>query len=164
MISSFPSHLANQLIPHVGGQPGAYGQYVQLIASNPDAKILLAGDMSINPGIWVRQILAAGAPAMGKYTNIALERWSFREMADKWTEIIGKKCHVVQVSEGAWSSIWGPAGKELAWQFKFGEMVDPWGLDNREGEFISAAELGVDPAEVVGFEGTIKGLQAAGFF
>ncbi|KAM7187084.1 hypothetical protein V8F33_011418 [Rhypophila sp. PSN 637] len=144
--------------------PGAYGQHVQLIASSPEAKILLAGDLSVNPGIWVRQILKTGKPAMGKYTNVALERWSFAQMAEKWTEITGKRCVVMQVSEEDWTNIWGPAGRELSWQFKFGEMVDPWGLDGREGEFVSWKELGIEEGEVVGFEGTIRGLQKAGFF
>lgn len=119
--------------------------------------------MSVNPGIWTRQILATGGPAKGKYTNVALERWSFREMAEKWTEITGKKLHAVQVSEDAWAEIWGLAGRELAWQFKFGELVDPWGVEGRdEATFISSHELGIDRDEVVGFEGTLRGFQAAG--
>jgi len=116
--------------------------------------------MSVNPGIWTRQVLATGKPAFGKYANVALERWSFQEMADKWSEITGKKCVPVQVTEEVWTQLWGPAGTELAWQFKFGEITDPWAV--REGEFISAEELGIDSAEVVGFEGTLKGFLAAG--
>ncbi|KAK1834591.1 NAD(P)-binding protein [Podospora conica] len=145
-------------------KPFAYpgtGQYIQMVASDPGAKVMLAGDMSVNPGIWVRQALATGARAYGKYANVALERWSFQEMMDKWSEITGKKGAVVQVSEQDWTKFWGPAGTELAWQFKFGEMCDPWAVGE---DHISAEDLGIDAAEVVGFEGTLRPLAAAGIF
>jgi hypothetical protein len=141
-------------------QPGT-GQHIQILATDPHAKILLAGDMTINPGIWVRQTLATGPRAFGKYAAVALERWSFRQMMDKWSEITGKRGVVVQVSEETWAKFWGPAGTELAWQFKFGELCDPWEVRD---DFISAEELGIDPGEVVGFEGTIRGLAGLGMF
>jgi hypothetical protein len=140
--------------------PGS-GQHIQIMASDPDAKILLAGDMSVNPGVWTRQVLASGSKAFGKYANVALERWSFREMMDKWSEITGKKGRVVQVSEEEWTAFWGPAGRELSWQFRFGELCDPWETGS---EHISAEELGIKEEEVVGFEGTIKAFAAAGWF
>ncbi len=141
-------------------QPGT-GQYIQILATDPNAKVLLAGDMTVNPGIWVRQALATGSAAFGKYANVALERWSFQEMIDKWSEITGKRGVVIQVSEEVWTKFWGPAGTELAWQFKYGELVDPWAVGD---DFISAEELGIDSGEVVGFEGTIRGLNSAGLF
>ncbi|KAK4448497.1 hypothetical protein QBC34DRAFT_438927 [Podospora aff. communis PSN243] len=140
--------------------PGS-GQHIQILASDPNAKVLLAGDMSVNPGIWTRQVLASGPKAFAKYTNVALERWSFKEMMDKWSEITGKKGRVVQVSEEEWTAFWGPAGRELSWQFKFGELCDPWEVGS---EHISAEELGIEEKEVVGFEGTIKAYAAAGLF
>ena len=141
-------------------QPGS-GQYIQLLATDPHAKVLLAGDMTVNPGIWVRQALATGAAAFGRYTNVALQRWSFQQMLDKWCEITGKRATLVPVSEETWTQLWGPAGRELAWQFKFGELCDPWAPGP---DFISPEELGIDPNEVVGFEGTIRGLASTGVF
>lgn len=117
--------------------------------------------MTVNPGIWVRQALATGPAAFGRYAKVALERWSFQQMMDKWSEITGKPGAVVRVTEEAWTRLWGPAGTELAWQFRFGELCDPWA--DRD-DFISPEELGIDPNEVVGFEGTIKALAGAGFF
>ncbi|KAL2192650.1 hypothetical protein P885DRAFT_72845 [Corynascus similis CBS 632.67] len=139
--------------------PGT-GQYIQVVATKPDAKILLAGDMTVNPGIWVRQALATGSAAFGKYANVALERWSFQQMIDKWSEITGKRALIIPVSEETWTKLWGPAGTELAWQFKFGELCDPWQVDGQD--YISADELGIDAKEVVGFEGTLKGLASIG--
>jgi hypothetical protein len=116
--------------------------------------VLLAGDMTVNPGIWVRQALATGAAAFGRYANVALERWSFQQ-------ITGKRAAVVPVSEATWTRLWGAAGTELAWQFKFGELCDPWAPGP---DFISPGELGINTDEVVGFEGTIRGLASAGAF
>ncbi len=131
------------------------------MATDPQAKVLLSGDMTVNPGIWVRQVLATGSAAFGKYANVALERWSFQQMMDKWCEITGKRGVLVQVSEEVWTKLWGPAGTELAWQFKFGELCDPWAVRD---DFISPEELGIDANEVVGFEGTIKGFAKMGMF
>jgi hypothetical protein len=132
-----------------------------MLATNPQSKVLIAGDMTVNPGIWVRQTLATGAASFGKYANVALERWTFQQMIDKWSEITRKRGVLVQVSEDVWTKLWGPAGTELAWQFKFGELCDPWAVRD---DFISPEELGINPSEVVGFEGTIRGLASSGMF
>ena len=136
-------------------QPGN-GQYIQTLPTKPDAKILLSGDMTINPGIWVRQILCAGDKAFGKYANVALEKWTFQQMIDVWSEVTGRKGVFLETTIDAWTKLWGPAGNELGLQFKFGEMCDPW----EENEaFISAEDLSIDPKEVVGFRGTLEGLK-----
>jgi hypothetical protein len=129
--------------------------------TDPQAKVLLAGDMAVNPGIWVRQVLATGARSFGKYANVALERWSFQQMMDKWSEITGKRGVVVQVSEDMWTKLWGPAGTELAWQFKFGELCDPWEVTD---DYVLPEQLGINTSEVVGFEGTIRDLAISGVF
>lgn len=136
-------------------QPGN-GQFIQTIPSKPDAKILLSGDMTVNPGIWVRQVLATGRKAYTKYSNVALEKWTFQEMIDVWSEITGKKGVFLETTIDAWTKLWGPAGNELGLQFKFGEMCDPW---EETEDFISPEELGIDRNEVVGFRGTIEGLK-----
>ena len=46
---------------------------------------------------------------------------------------------------------------ELALQFKFGELCDPW---EETEDHISPEELGIDSNEVVGFKGTIEGLKS----
>lgn len=127
------------------------------MATKPDASILLSGDMTVNPGIWVRQVIASGRKAYGKYSNVALEKWTFQKMIDVWSEVTGKPGLFVETTLDTWTKLWGPAGNELALQFKFGEMCDPW----QENEsFISPEELGIDKNEVVGFRGVIEGLNA----
>jgi len=132
------------------------GQWIQAMPSKPDAKVLLSGDMTVNPGIWVRQVLASGTKAYGKYSNVALEKWSFQQMIDVWSEITGKKGVYMETTPEAWTQLWGPAGTELGLQFKFGEYCDPWAETE---EFVGPAELGIDEKEVVGFRGTIEGLK-----
>jgi hypothetical protein len=112
--------------------------------------------MTVNPGIWVRQVLATGEKAYGKYANVALEKWTFQQMMDVWSEITGKQGVYMETTIDAWTKLWGPAGNELGLQFKFGEMCDPW---EETEEFISPEELGIDKNEVVGFRGTIEGLK-----
>lgn len=136
-------------------QPGN-GQWVQTLATKPDASVLLAGDMSVNPGIWVRQVLATGVKAYTKYSNVALEKWTFQDMIDEWSAITGKKGVFIETTAEAWTKLWGPAGNELSLQFKFGELCDPW---EETQDHISPEDLGIDRNEVVGFGGTIEKLK-----
>jgi hypothetical protein len=46
--------------------------------------------------------------------------------------------------------------RQLALQFKFGELCDPWAEDD---EFLSPEELAINPSEVVGFRGAIEKLK-----
>lgn len=109
--------------------------------------------MESTPGIWVRQILATGAPAYGKYTNVALEKWTFQEMFNVWSEVTGKKGFLVSCSLETFQGLYGPPGYEYGLQLKYGELCDPW----KENEnFISAEALGIDPKEVVGFRGVME--------
>ncbi|KAJ8112812.1 hypothetical protein OPT61_g4907 [Boeremia exigua] len=135
--------------------------YIQTLPTRGDANVLFAGDMSVNPGIWVRQVLAVGDKACRKYANVALEKWTFQQGVDVWSEVTGKRCIFSQISTETAIGLCGEVGKELAMQFKFGELCDPWAEDEN---FITAEELGIDEKEVVGFRGTIEGLHKQGLF
>lgn len=127
-----------------------------MLPTKPDAKVLLAGDLSVNPGIWVRQVLTAGPKAYGRYANVALEKWTFQEMLDEWSQITGKRGVFVECTGEAYECLWGAAGAELALQLKYGELCDPWA--ERE-DFITPQELGINADEVVGFTGAIEKLR-----
>lgn len=111
--------------------------------------------MSVNPGIWVRQVLATGDKAFGKYANVALEKLTFREMLEVWSERTGKPAVFVQCSIEEYTGLWGPPGTELALQFKYGELCDPWAENE---DFVSPEDLGIDKDEVVGHRGAIEKL------
>lgn len=112
--------------------------------------------MSVNPGIWVRQAIASAPRSFEKYANVALERWSFQEMIDVWSEVTGRKGRFIQCTIEEYKQVWGLAGYELGLQFRYGERCDPWEVND---SFISPEELGIDKNEVVGFRGTIEGLK-----
>ncbi|KAI0018111.1 hypothetical protein F4780DRAFT_540258 [Xylariomycetidae sp. FL0641] len=138
----------------------ATNTYIQLLPTPPSARILHAGDMAVNPGLWVRGALASAPRSFGRYANVAGEKLSFAEMLRAWAEAVGaqRPARVVQCAPEAWEQLHGPAAAELALQFRFGERCDPWAED--EERFISAAELGIDEREVVGFKGAIERLKS----
>ncbi|KAF7558098.1 hypothetical protein G7Z17_g22 [Cylindrodendrum hubeiense] len=115
------------------GQPPNSGTYVQIMPSRPDTKVLNSGDMSVNPGIWVRQILAKGASTFGKYSNVALEKLTFQEMIDIWSEVTGKK------------GVYIPC------------TIDQYATE-KEGH-LGVKELDLDVNEVVGFRGVMEKLK-----
>lgn len=90
------------------------GAFAQIVPSNPDAKILLSGDMTVNPGIWVRQAIATAPKSYGKYANVALEKLTFRQMMNAWSDITGKKGVYLQCTPEQWTELWGPAGTEVS--------------------------------------------------
>lgn len=130
---------------------------MQLLPTKADTKILVAGDLRVNPGIWVRQILASGTKAFGKTANMALELLTFQQMMDEWSKVTGKKGVFVECSAEDFTKLWGVLGLEMAAQFKFGESGNPW---EETADFVKADELGIDASEVVGFSATIEGLKA----
>ncbi|KAF1814646.1 NAD(P)-binding protein [Eremomyces bilateralis CBS 781.70] len=136
--------------------PPGSGTYVQIQPSRPDAKVLLAGDLDVNPGIWVRQILAKGPITFGKYTNVALEKWSLEHMLEVWSEVTGKKGIFIPCTLEIFAALHGTAGYELGLQLKYGELCDPWAVKDN---FIDAKELDIDPSEVVGFRGVMEKLK-----
>ncbi|KAJ4393050.1 hypothetical protein N0V93_002256 [Gnomoniopsis smithogilvyi] len=131
------------------------GPFVLIAPIKPDATILIAGDMTINPGIWVRQILATGSRAFGKYANVALEKMSHEEMLASLSKIIGKPAILVECSVESYVQLWGPPAAEMALQFQYSELCDPWA---ERKDSISPKELGINIGEVVGFYGAIQSL------
>lgn len=70
--------------------------------------------MSVNPGIWVRQSIASAPASYGKYANVALEKWSFRQMMEEWCRITGHKGEYIPCMPEQWTEIWGPPGTEVS--------------------------------------------------
>lgn len=106
----------------------------------------------------MRQVLATGAPAFTKYANVALERLSYGDMLAVWSEVTGRPAPAVliQCTADNYAAVFGPAAAELALQFRYSELCDPWA--EREGEFLGIEELGIKENEVVGFQGAIERL------
>lgn len=124
----------------------------------------MAGDVSVNIGIYVSAILrnpAASLPA--KYAFVSTENVSVADALRIWSEVTGKEAVYIEVSAEKFDAIFPQAGGELAAQLKWGETVRDWGSLGKA--LVSGQELGVDERELVGLkkflEGT-KGLLTAG--
>lgn len=63
--------------------------------------------MTINPRIWVRQVLATGFRAFGKYANVALEKLSYEKMLASWSEVTGKSAILVECTVESYIRLWG---------------------------------------------------------
>jgi len=116
--------------------------------------------MNTAPGIFVRQILAAGSKAFTKYARVATETRSFGEMLKIWNEVTGRQGVYVQCSYETYEELWGVAGREFGEQLKWGELVPDWmaGYDS-----LSEEELGVTKEELEksGLRATLEGFKAA---
>ncbi|KAF2640724.1 NAD(P)-binding protein [Massarina eburnea CBS 473.64] len=137
--------------------PGSYGKYVQILPTPASAHIPVAGDLSINSGVWVRQILAKPSVSKGKYAQVGPETLTFGEMMKIWSEVTGRQGEFLQSSVEDFSRIWGIGGEEMASQLVFGEAVPDWTQDL---PFVGMEELGIAKEEVPGLKATLEELKA----
>jgi uncharacterized protein YbjT (DUF2867 family) len=107
-----------------------------------DALVPTAGDLSVTPGIWVRQILANASKTLGKYAMVAPEVLTFGEILKIWTEVSGKECLLIEISKESFGELWGVSGAEFAAQLHFGEVVSDW-TAHLGDDFVSKEQLGI---------------------
>jgi hypothetical protein len=119
------------------------------LPSKPDAYVSLTGDIGVTPGVWVRQILALPEKSLGKYAAVFVETKTYQEYFDDWIQVTGKSGVIIEVSEEAYETIWGPAGADLRAQLKFGEEFTDW-TAHVKGKYIGPEELGIKPEERLG--------------
>ena len=112
--------------------------------------------MGVNPGLWVRQILANPTKSLGKYANVAPEILSFGDILKVWSEVTGRQGVYVECSVEDFEKLWGVLGNELASQLKFGELVTDWNAGMKSG-FVGPEELGI--AEAVGLKQALEALK-----
>lgn len=125
--------------------------------TRPNATIGITGDMETIPGQWTSAILAQPQKTLGKYVLVAAEFITFGEMLKVWGEVMGRKTAYVETTTESITELWGPAGEEMALQFKWGEEVD-WSEGFGVGHLmVSKEELGIK--DCVGFRATIEKLK-----
>ncbi|GME52724.1 hypothetical protein VE03_03405 [Neofusicoccum parvum] len=149
-VGLYPSNLAYFPMLKFLEVPGS-GKYIWTLPTKPSAKIPSTGDISVTPGIWVRQILANPQKSLGKYAGVATEVSTYEKMLQDWSEVTGKPAIFVEVSPETFEKLWGIPGREIAQQFQFGEHIDDW-YANTEGRFVTQEELGIKPEEARGFK------------
>ncbi|KAG9186923.1 hypothetical protein G6011_10031 [Alternaria panax] len=160
MVGFYPSNFAffGMLKP----QPlaNAPGTYVWMVPSEPGTVYPMAGDMSKDPGIWARQILANPRSSHGKYTGVCTEVISLGEALKQWEVVSGKKGVYVQIKPEVLGQLYGLAGEEALTGVLFGEAVKDWYVKPKEqGIFVTSDELGISTDEVSNFRQSLEALK-----
>lgn len=128
-----------------------------MLPTPASSTIAVAGDMTVNPGIWVRQILARPDVSKGKYANVAPETLTFGEMMKIWSEVTGRSGHYVACSPEEYGNIWGSGGAELASQLVAGEVMGDWATGH---DVVGMEELGISAEEAPGIRRTLESIKA----
>ncbi|KAF2002445.1 NAD(P)-binding protein [Amniculicola lignicola CBS 123094] len=133
--------------------PNSYGKYMQMVPTPATTRINVTGEMSTNPGIWVRQILAKPELTKGRYADCATDNLSFGEMVDQWSEVSGKQGVYVECSAEDFENIYGIGGKEFADQLKFNEVSTNW---DESFDVLTMEELGISKEEAAPHRKALK--------
>ena len=140
-----------------GQAPSA--KYIWIQPSTAEALIPMAGDVSVNIGVYACAILANPEITLpAKYTLIQTETVSHEGVVKTWSEVTGKKAEYVQTSMSVFAKLFGNMGRELAHQCMWFEDVQGWGA-LRMG-LLTAKDLGIDEDELVGLKECLGRLQA----
>ena len=135
------------------------GKYVWLQPSRSSALLPSAGDISVNIGVFVEAILAHPEVSLpGRYAWVKTESFTFEEILRVWSKVTGKEAEYIDVPFDTYVKLWGPAGEEMARQYKFGEDYGNW-ADFKQDP-LTAQQLGIPGDHLVGIEaylGKIKG-------
>lgn len=105
--------------------------------------------MSVNTGVFVRQVLLRPEASRGKYTVVGTEIISFGEKANVLGKVMGKPVSYVEVSADKAAELWGPGGAEIVSSCKFGEIIGDWEKGMKGEKFVGKAELGITDGELV---------------
>ena len=154
LVGSYPSLKVVRLI-----LLQASGKFIWLQPVRPTTTLPMAGDMNINPGVVVRQILAHPEKSKGRYATVWSEIISMQELLDIWSTVTGKEAVYVQVPADTFATMWGAGGRELAEMFKFCEAVSDW-TEHRRTELLSVEVLGIEKGELIGMQQSLESLKA----
>ncbi|KAK7526383.1 uncharacterized protein IWZ02DRAFT_430468 [Phyllosticta citriasiana] len=151
----YPSNFA--FFPMLKPMPVPFfpGRYVWLVPSKKEAKIPISGDMTVAPGVFVRQILANPSMTHGKYAAVCVEICTLDYLLKTWSEVTGKAGVFMEISVESFTELLGMAGQEAALQLKFGEEVPDW-YDHVKDHFVTKEELGITTDEVPGFRASLE--------
>ncbi|KAM0127284.1 hypothetical protein ACHAP3_008852 [Botrytis cinerea] len=135
--------------------PGSSGKFVWLLPTKATASVSLTGDIGVNPGIWVRQLLAHPEKSLGKYAAVFAETKTFQEYLDDWNEVTGKAGVLVEVSGEDFTKVWGHAGADIVAQLRFGEEFIDW-TAHVKNKFVGPEELEIKLEKRFGTKQALK--------
>lgn len=120
----------------------------------------MSGDMTKDPGVWARQILANPKLTHGKYAAVCTEVITLGEALSQWAVVSGKKGVYVQVKPEVIGNLFGLAGEEAVTGVLFGEAVSDWfGHVKEQGLFVTKEELGISTDEVSNFKERLESIK-----
>lgn len=136
--------------------PGSWGKFVQVMPTPATATIPVSGDIRVTPGLYARQIIAHPEKTKGRYVDVSPEVLTFGKMLEIYGEVTGRQTVYLEITPESFEQVWGPAGKEMADQFTYGEQFkEGWGAPNS----VSKEELGIKDDEWPGMKQTLESLK-----
>ncbi|RMZ67962.1 hypothetical protein GMOD_00004054 [Pyrenophora seminiperda CCB06] len=160
MFGFYPSNFA--FFPMLKPIPVATapGSYVWMVPADKKTPYPLSGDMTKDPGVWARQILAQPKLSHGKYAAVCTEVLTFEEQLSQWSEVSGKKGIYVEVKPEVVGQLYGLAGEEAVTGVLFGTAVSDWFRQAKEqGIFVTKEELGIMPDEISTFKQSLEAVK-----
>ena len=131
-----------------------------MVPADPSTLYPMSGDMSKDPGVWARQILANPKLTHGKYAAVCTEVITLGEALSQWAVVSGKKGVYVQVKPEVIGNLFGLAGEEAVTGVVFGEAVPDWFAHVKEqGLFVTKEELGISMDEVSDFKKSLESIK-----
>lgn len=131
-----------------------------MVPTSPSTVYPMSGDMTKDPGVWARQILAQPKLTHGKYAAVCTEVLSLGEALSQWADVSGKKGVYVEVKPEVVGNIFGLAGEEAVTGVVFGEAVPDWFKHVKDqGLFITKEQLGISNDEVSNFKQSLESIR-----
>ena len=131
-----------------------------MVPAGPSTLYPMSGDMSKDPGIWARQILANPKLTHGKYAAVCTEVITLGEALKQWEAVSGKKGVYVDVKPEVIGDLFGLAGEEAVTGVLFGVAVPDWfGHVKEQNLFVTKEELGISADEVSNFKQSLEAVK-----
>lgn len=131
-----------------------------MVPADPSTLYPMSGDMTKDPGVWARQILANPKLTHGKYAAVCTEVITLGEALSQWAAISGKKGVYVKVEPEVIGNVFGVPGEEAVTGVLFGVAVSDWfGHVKEQGLFVTKEELGISMDEVSDFKQSLESLK-----
>ncbi|KAF2229337.1 NAD(P)-binding protein [Viridothelium virens] len=141
--------------------PMSGGKYIWAQPTPSTALLPLTGNGSHNVGVFVRAIISHPEKTRGKYMNVKTEVLTFQQILNIWSEVSGKEAVYAELGVEEYEKLWGPAGTEMAMQYKFGQVAKgDWEVLMREkGVLVQPEEVGIRKGDLLDLRQTLEGMK-----
>ena len=145
-----------QYPPYTPAFVKSVGKYLQLSTTGPDVPIKSIGDVSKNIGFFTSAILAKPELTHGRFVLASTAETTVGGLLESWSKVTGNASALVQVSLEDFSSLWPQWGLEIGLMMKLWEYLGDKSWSGEE--VLTAKELGIEKAQFISVEETIRGM------